>query len=150
MEVSDIFVFSFFSKILWVLFFCICFQEEELNNNGNTYRRMTKPCKGGARTGWPQHVWALELKQWYPKILLGSFFKKKFFWASSLEKSAEYIKYQNAVVYLLLPIFCCFFFAKHIITNIIHNSSWLLISWNNNNFQSKHSFARVSYSDKDT
>lgn len=37
--------------------------EEELNNNGNTYRRMTKPCKGGARTGWPQHVWALELKQ---------------------------------------------------------------------------------------
>ena len=25
---------------------------------------MTKPCKGGARTGWPQHVWALELKNW--------------------------------------------------------------------------------------
>ena len=39
------------------------FQEEELNNNEGTYRRMTKPCKGGARTGWPQHVWALELKQ---------------------------------------------------------------------------------------
>ena len=39
------------------------FQEEELNNNGGAYRRMTKPCKGGARTGWPQHVWALELKQ---------------------------------------------------------------------------------------
>ena len=77
MEVSDIFVFSFFSKILWVLFFCICFQEEELNNNGNTYRRMTKPCKGGARTGWPQHVWALELKQWYPKILL-VFLKRNF------------------------------------------------------------------------
>ena len=38
-------------------------QEEELNNNGGAYRRMTKPCKGGARTGWPQHVWALELKQ---------------------------------------------------------------------------------------
>ena len=39
------------------------FQEEELNNNEGAYRRMTKPCKGGARTGWPQHVWALELKQ---------------------------------------------------------------------------------------
>ena len=58
--IFDFFVFLLaFSRV----FFKYFFQEEELNNNGNTYRRMTKPCKGGARTGWPQHVWALELKQ---------------------------------------------------------------------------------------
>ena len=51
----------FFS--LFHICFISCFQEEELNNNEGSYRRMTKPCKGGARTGWPQHVWALELKQ---------------------------------------------------------------------------------------
>ena len=50
----------FFS--LFHICFISCFQEEELNNNEGSYRRMTKPCKGGARTGWPQHVWALELK----------------------------------------------------------------------------------------
>ena len=47
----------------FLMIFFFNFQEEELNNNGGAYRRMTKPCKGGARTGWPQHVWALELKQ---------------------------------------------------------------------------------------
>ena len=35
-------------------------QEEELNNNrGEDRVRGAKP----SRTGWPQHVWALELKQ---------------------------------------------------------------------------------------
>ena len=37
-------------------------QEAELNNNGGNMRLM-RSTKGGARTGWPQHVWALELKR---------------------------------------------------------------------------------------
>ena len=41
------------------------FQEEELNNNGGYHRMRSRGCstKTGTRTGWPQHVWALELKQ---------------------------------------------------------------------------------------
>ena len=43
----------------------IKFQEEELNNNGGYHRMRSRGCstKSGTRTGWPQHVWALELKQ---------------------------------------------------------------------------------------
>lgn len=39
----------------------LLFQEAELNNNGGNMR--LRAGKGGARTGWPQHMWALELKQ---------------------------------------------------------------------------------------
>ena len=38
-------------------------QEEELNNNRGEDRVRTHGQKP-SRTGWPQHVWALELKQW--------------------------------------------------------------------------------------
>ena len=62
-DLSGGLIFDFVLAFSRVFFLFNFFQEEELNNNGNTYRRMTKPCKGGARTGWPQHVWALELKQ---------------------------------------------------------------------------------------
>ena len=40
----------------------ILFQEEELNNNRGEERVRT-PVQKPSRTGWPQHVWALELKQ---------------------------------------------------------------------------------------
>ena len=40
------------------------FQEEELNNNrGEDRVRSTHHKTRAGRTGWPQHVWALELKQ---------------------------------------------------------------------------------------
>ena len=61
---------TFISKPIELVFFIICwFQEEELNNNRGEDRVRSHhahpgPGKRAGRTGWPQHVWALELKPW--------------------------------------------------------------------------------------
>ena len=53
---------------MFVLFIICWFQEEELNNNRGEDRVRSHhaqgPGKRAGRTGWPQHVWALELKPW--------------------------------------------------------------------------------------
>ena len=52
----------------WNLNYFCCFQEEELasSRGGSTCmeRHRAPPITKPPRTGWPQHVWALELKQW--------------------------------------------------------------------------------------
>ena len=43
---------------------CALFQEEELRDNRGEERVRSQSGAGKpSRTGWPQHVWALELKQ---------------------------------------------------------------------------------------
>ena len=52
-------------NIGWQLRETIVLQEEELNNNrGEDRVRSSQHKTRAGRTGWPQAVWALELKQW--------------------------------------------------------------------------------------